>query len=1239
MKKALKLWGIVILIAVAFLCGHASADSSGSEGSISWHLDDEDVLTISGTGTIPNELFNYMYFTSVVVKKGITGIGYRAFADCCYLSSITLPSGVKSIGNHAFQGCYNLVSVTLPSSVTSVGQYAFYQCPNLVSVTLPSGVTSVGQFAFSGCQSLVSITLPSGVTSISPYLFYGCHNLVSITLPSGATSVGPYAFYGCHNLVSITLPSGVTFIGPFAFYDCSNLRNVKATKNLKTIGRSAFWLCDSLESISILDGLTELEVDDLNDESPFSGCDNLTLYANAGSAGARTLSRAGLPFRVPGCNYMLMYRFSDDEPTRLGLYRVCEDVSAFDIPSKVTYIYGGAFRECPSLESLVVPDGVSVIANTTFKGLQNLKSVVLPESITRIGREAFSGCFRLTHITIPDKVTEIGDMAFYDSGLKEITVPENVVSIGTEAFAFCFGLEKVTVGDNISSIGIGRGAFFNTPAEGNNQMYAKIGSESARTLGKSDLAFRTQGSGCILKYIYEDDTLLDLELIDFDDNSASLIVPEGVTRIRENCLQHWNIQSITLPRSMTHINSYAFGNCKSLIEISIPDSIVSIDDYAFYYCKSLVHITLPDSISYIGDDAFAGCESLQEIFLPDSVTYIGSFVFSGCRRLRKIELGDNVESVGLQICYDCPAITDDNSWIVANRETTGAKALGKAGYPFREPGCNYSIMHIYNGDGSSYVGLGLYAIDDNVTAFSVPDFVTHIMNSAFSGRELISSVMIPDNVTSIGNYAFSNCPRLENVTIPASVSSIGNRAFYNCSGLSKICFFHRESDPVSFGSSVVDNPDQTLIYCYSNSYPYRWAINNGSVTLLDEIDLNAIQTFDLPETFDLACGYSADLVPDIFPDSHPEVFWESSDAGVISVQEGTVTALSPGTAIVTATFTTPFRTISDSVLVRAYLPAESFDLNVTEEWLFTGDTIQLRVQNVKPEGAEAHVSWGSLFPRYDMKIGKDGLVKAGFPSNYTVYAVSDNGIYRECTLHFLDAWPQIDFEPVQNIIVPNQDVQLYAVVSFESVSCTNKLVSFSSSDETIATVDQNGILHTLDEGEVTITASAVSGSGACGSIFIQVDHDWGEPVCEWSVSHDFASATWVCNHNAEHVADGYTRTIQSEILSPTDNQAGQVTYTALFYDPVYCTITDTVILPALNDMNVLRLPSQLTVIEDGAFTGLDCQAVIIPDGCRSIGAYAFSGCDNLIYIRVPKKNIRIDPYAFSDCLQAVIDYY
>ena len=78
------------------------------------------------------------------------------------------------------------------------------------------------------------------------------------------------------------------------------------------------------------------------------------------------------------------------------------------------------------------------------------------------------------------------------------------------------------------------------------------------------------------------------------------------------------------------------------------------------------------------------------------------------------------------------------------------------------------------------------------------------------------------------------------------------------------------------------------------------------------------------------------------------------------------------------------------------------------------------------------------------------------------------------------------------------------------------------------------------------------------------------------------------------------------------------------------------VIPALRNMKVLYLPKGVTAIEDEAFGGVSCQAVIIPEGCETIGESAFAGCENLIYVLIPSSVEDYPENAFEGCRENML---
>lgn len=95
-------------------------------------------------------------------------------------------------------------------------------------------------------------------------------------------------------------------------------------------------------------------------------------------------------------------------------------------------------------------------------------------------------------------------------------------------------------------------------------------------------------------------------------------------------------------------------------------------------------------------------------------------------------------------------------------------------------------------DGKTVTAIGARAFSSQgeggstVTKVTIPNSVTAIGDSAFSGCENLEEVNIPSGVTEISYSTFSLCFKLKNVTLPSGVTTIGNSAFFACQSLESI---------------------------------------------------------------------------------------------------------------------------------------------------------------------------------------------------------------------------------------------------------------------------------------------------------------------------------------------------------------------------------------------------------------------------------------------------------------------
>ena len=639
-----------------------------NEGNLTWKLDADGTLTISGTGAMKN--YDYNDNPSPVYNNS-------------NVKKVVIEDGVTSIGNSAFNECISLTSITIPDSVTSIGSYAFYNCKNLTTISL-SCKSSLKKSDFGDKADLVS---------------YTNQHLLTKTAAKAATcsESGNKEYWTCEHC------------GKYFLSDDTNPETAKAVEQSETI----------LPALKHKNAITRGAVEPNGTKPGYSGdrycpdCntvlekgytywieDNLTwkLYEDgtlniSGTGAMKNYSYSNN--KSPACSNLSVTSIVIEEGvTSIGDYAFenCDNLTSITIPENVEIIGKGAFYSCDNLKDVTLQDGVKIIERTAFIWCGNLTNIVLPNSITSIGDWAFKDCTSLTSIKIPSSVTSIDDPFYNCSSLKTISL-----DCGSSLKRTDFGKQADLVSYTPHTL-IKTEAKPVTDDESGNKEYwtcshcgkyflsDDTNPETATAVELSEIIICNHKNAELRNASEPTETSPgysgDLYCPDCDkvlekgytywieDNLTWKLYEDGTLNIsgkgamkdyiygnnKSPARLNLSVTSIVIEEGVTSIGDYAFENCDNLTSITIPGNVESIGEDAFYNCDNLTDVTLQDGVKSIGRSAFIWCNNLTNIVLPNSVTSIGYFAFKDCTSLTSIKIPSSVTSMDSKAFYNCSSL-------------------------------------------------------------------------------------------------------------------------------------------------------------------------------------------------------------------------------------------------------------------------------------------------------------------------------------------------------------------------------------------------------------------------------------------------------------------------------------------------------------------------------------------------------------------------------------------------------
>lgn len=1092
---------------------------------------DSDSGTTYTVTSIAKEVFrSNKVIESVVMPNTITSVGTYCFSSCSALASCQLSESLTEIADYTFYSCGKLTHIRIPEGVTTIGDYAFYSGV-LQAITIPASVKKIGNFAFISTTYLKKVVILSSEISIQSNSFsngttssdsaptdvfypstitwpfykwssgyYYAYNpdevvvedgimyntdktivycfadinqkvilpntvkkieqyagayskIEQMEFPESVIEIGQYAFrYSI--ITSLELPSQLEIIGNGAFFSGSKINlTTLVLPNIKDIGNSAFYEVKSLEFVILgkdvrYNGSTSMT-------SQFQNCSNIKKFMYPGNMSKPNSSyipsAVTFPY-TPDENLTdvkiegdLVY--SDDGSILVAMMPDYSEAE-FEVPNTVTKIGSGAFVGCTDLESVTIPSTVTSIRDYAFQNLTNLSTLSLPASVETIGNYAFDGCKGIaSDLAIPEKVTSIGNYAFRNcSKATGLSLPASLENIGTYAFYGCAAITSdLVIPSKVTSLGT----------------YAFYGCSSI----------------------------------------PSVTIPESITELPASVF--YNCSSLTtanLPGNLTSIGSSAFYGCSKLAEVNLPETLTAINGSAFYNCKELNNITLPDNLATLGTNAFYGCTSLEAINIPEQITTIPNSAFQNCSALSSVSLSEGLVTVGQSAFNGCSALKSfdfptsvttiqanaftgaglEALFLAENIKTVGNKAFSNClGLKSVFVGCSAILPTGTNNpfDGCTNIIKAAYpstmtnpfttalAVAFNPESANYKDGVVYgegLETILFVRTDLEGDYHAPASVNEIGAYAFYGCDRLTDVVLAPTVSYIGTNAFQN-SSLSTLAI---GEDCTYIGANAFDGTELTDIYITAQTPPAiksnSFANYNATVHVQGKeasrlykkskvgwANFKNYVLMDAPtgmthseeryvigepgDTFQLSAQLEGDDL------DFPTIYWYSTDPEVATVDQ---------TGLVT-------------IMGEVEQPEEGEEVNPALLALDVDST----GEGGETEGGEEGVEEGGeeLEDPVPAKPTCNIVARSLYSGfSYTVQVNDSEFEVETITLNYHEM-----------TIEAGGTLQLE--VTFEPTDATDKTITWTTSDESVATVDADGLVTTLKPGNAIITATAGNG--------------------------------------------------------------------------------------------------------------------------------------------------------------------
>ena len=699
--------------------------------------------------------------------------------------------------------------------------------------------------------------------------------------------------------------------------------------------------------------------------------------------------------------------------------------------------------------------------NATITGYTgNVSALVIPEEIDghkviALGDNAFKGKKLLEYVEIPNNVVKIGSYVFANTSLTDLKLPEKLTYLGRCVLSGNTGVTEIVIPKTLATVG----------AEWGN-ILAGDGPFHESNVQKATLE---KGITSIPRNLFHKNTTL-----------TQVTIPDTVTKIEEFAFAECgNLESVSLSDNVNQIGEYAFAKT-GIKEISMPDSILEIGDYVFANTK-LTELKLPKNLTHLGRCVLSGNTGVTEIVIPKTLITVGAEwgnILAGDgpfheSNVQKATLEKGITSIPRNLFHKNTTLT----------QVTIPDTVTKIEeFAFAECG---NLESVSLPDNVNQIGEYVFA-KTGIKEINIPDTVTIIRDHTFKNCTALKTINWSKSITDIQSYAFENCDALTKLAIPNTVTNIGEGAFYECGGLSAIAV---PNSVKNLGSRAFENCDALAKVSISDS-----VTSMGEKAFYDCDALTDVKLGTGITQIPTSCFEHCDALPSVVLPYRVSKVGDNAFKNCVALTEITIPRAT--TTISTSAFSYPakmtvygisgtyaetFANQQGMKFVNKAVKATNVVLDKTELTLNRGMKYSLTM-TVTPATFTDKVSWKST--NVDVAaIAEDGTVTAKGAGQATI-KVTVGDVSATCKVNVV--------QPVTSIYLNKTSLEMTALDTYQLQAsvypseANNKEVSWESSDEKVATVDENGLVQAKEKGTAVITAKAKDGSEVSRSCKVTV---------------------------------------------------------------------------------------------------------------------------------------------------------